>query len=107
VLPDNPGIYAILALDNPFPMDWLFPQDLAGSEDRIIASAKGLSRRGDYLVLFQTFSAFELPSMQALPTAPIGPAYAHGTDLGERILETLEGEKIVCGPFTGVYAPLR
>lgn len=111
VLPDNPGIYAALGLDNPLPLDWLVRGDYAGQTRKIIRAAQRLDRQGGYLVLFQIVSGFELSSLRSLPHAtrrdvPVmiaSPVYDQA--LGRRLVALLHGRHIVCGPFLGVYVP--
>jgi hypothetical protein len=104
VLPDNPGIYPALGLRNPFPIDWMYPNEVEEVRGRIIGSARRLDDRGDYLVLFQTFSAFRLVALDRIdPAEPDAEPFFYGSDLGRRIVESLTGERIACGSFVGVY----
>lgn len=104
VLPDNPGLVPLLGLDNPFPVDWMFAPEIVGSEGRLVAAARSLDRGGDYLVLFQTFNAFDLRSLGDYPVAtPASPVFFHGIPLGEQIRSELSGTRVACGGFTGVH----
>jgi hypothetical protein len=106
VLPDNAGLYPAFGLTNPFPADWLYPPEVAGSETRLLDAAAALDRRGGYLVLFQVTAALALARLPALPAAaPTTPPFAYGTTLGTDILARLHGARIACGPFVGAYAP--
>jgi hypothetical protein len=107
VLPDNPGIYPLLGLRNPFSIDWMLPDETRGVQQRLIDDAIRLDLRGDYLVLFQTFSAFNLRDVGAYPAAtPDSPPFFYGTPLGAQILAALRhGQRIACGGFVGAYAP--
>lgn len=102
ILPDNPGLYPALDLRNPFPIDWMLQDEIANEEKAILATARALDRRGDYLVLFQTRSAFVLWVTPELE--PASPASRPIFSLGGQILETLRGERITCGSFIGRYA---
>lgn len=111
ILPDNPGLYAALGLISPFPLDWVIRGDYAGATAKIVRAAERLERQGNYLVLFQVVSGLELSRMKTLPRAtradsPVmlaSPIY--DPPLARRIIDTLDGRHIVCGPFLGVYEP--
>ncbi len=103
VLPDNAGLYPALRLRNPFPIDWLLPVELEGSEDRILQAAAAVARTGDYLVLLQRFPIDDLAvrrpgqKMRAEDTLPYSPM------LMASLLGRLDGRPITCGPFVGEY----
>jgi hypothetical protein len=104
ILPDNPGIYPALELRNPFPIDWMYFAEIAGHEDRIVSAARQLDRRGDYLVLFQTFKLTALQETAPLPEAtPASRIY--GGPLMRQIRASLHGTQVVCGYFVGIYSP--
>ncbi|GAA3996119.1 hypothetical protein GCM10022247_15090 [Allokutzneria multivorans] len=85
VLPDNAFAYPALGLRNPFPLDWPLPLELVGdARERMLATVPKLNAQGDYLVLFQETGY---------------------TDLEARISAGLNGQRITCGQFTGVWAP--
>jgi hypothetical protein len=106
VLPDNPGIYPALGLRNPFPIDWMYPNEVEKEERRILEVARALERDGDYLVLFQTFSAYRLFQFDDVGEVPASSEpYFHKNELGPRILETLKGTRVTCGWFVGFYRP--
>jgi hypothetical protein len=109
ILPDNPGLYTAFGLHNPFPIDWFLPNDYTGQSGRIVAAAKALDGRGNYLVLFQIVSGFTLASLQRLPVATRQnqPAMFEGIydeTLATRLIAALHGRHIICGPFLGIYA---
>lgn len=83
VLPDSAAVYPLLRLRNPFPSDWMLPQELVGdAESRILKAADRLDRTGGYLVLFR------------------------GDDpLLARIKSRLTAEPVRCGSLVGVWSP--
>lgn len=106
VLPDNPGIYPALGLRQPFPMDWMFENDTAGHNERIVEAAKELDRTGGYLVLFQTFAIEPLPALTDLdPVTTDAVPFSYDGSLTAGILGELSGQRIACGSFVGVYSP--
>lgn len=106
VLPDNAAIYPIFRVRNPFPLDWMFPEEVSGYETRMLMTAKKLDKEGGYLVLFQTFSALDLPRMSAIfPATTSSIPFFYGSDLGRRILDQLHGVRVACGSFVGEYNP--
>jgi len=106
VLPDNPGVYPALRLNNPFPIDWMFPDETRGEEGRILQRARLLDRQGNYLILFQTVSAQSVALLHRLPTAATNAAlFDYGGHLTNEILQALHGERVTCGPFVGSYSP--
>jgi uncharacterized membrane protein len=106
VLPDNAAIYGALGLDNPFPLDWMYPPELVGSEHRILQRADQLSRSGDYLVLVQTVAAQGVADSRIPPDVPPGtPEYLEGIPLGVQVLARLHGQRVACGSFVAVYQP--
>jgi hypothetical protein len=110
VLPDNPGLYAAFGLHNPFPIDWFLPNDYAGHSGQIVAAAGRLQARGNYLVLFQVASGFELAGLERLPvatrhSAPVmANAGIYDPVLAQQLINILRGRHILCGPFLGIYA---
>jgi hypothetical protein len=110
VLPDNPSLYVVFDLHNPFPVDWMWPPEYKGSEQRIRDAASRLSKRGGYLVLFQAVSGFELYQAQQLPKATkrsIPYWHVPEAEFGAELLNTLHGKRITCGSFVGAYDPRR
>ena len=105
VIPDNAGLYAALHLRNPLPLDWLWPDESAGSHDRLLAAATKLDSRGDFLVLSEISNGGNLASNLTLPLAtPKTPPFGYDT-LPPQIFDSLHGRRFTCGPFLGVYRP--
>jgi hypothetical protein len=107
VLPENAAIYPALNLRNPFPIDWMWPDSMRGSEARILATTDRLNRDGDYLVLFQTIGEPELVSGSSLPPATLGSQIHAYTPIAAEIYDRLSGERTTCGTFLVVYSPAR
>lgn len=105
VLPDNPGLYPALGLDNPFPIDWMYPAEIAGSEDRILQVARQLGSECDYLILFQTVTVFGLRGLRELPRATTESRPYFGWPFLANIMMLLHGQRVACGSLVGVYAP--
>jgi hypothetical protein len=108
VLPANPAVYPALRLRNPFPIDWMFPQDFNRSYPRLVAAAEELDRVGDYLVLFQTQPGPSLWSLPSLPNASSSTPIFHYDDphrTPTEIYARLTGRRIPCGSFIAVYSP--
>ena len=108
VLPDNPGLYPVLDLSNPLPLDWAYPPEYVGAEETVIAAARETVRRGGYLVMFQTFSAFDLRSHADLADAgPETPPFTYGDATLARIAELFAtaSSRVECGSFVAYYAP--
>jgi hypothetical protein len=106
IFPDNPAMYSLLGLHNPFPTDWLWPKSLLGSQDWIVSVARRLHSEGHFLVLFQTIPASALRDVGALPSATNKtPPFDYGNGLADKILSTVGGKKVLCGPFVGRYSP--
>jgi hypothetical protein len=103
-LPDNPGIYPALGLMNPFPMDWMYPNEVRNESKRVLSVATSLDRSGAYLVMFQTFAAFDLPSLKRfVPAQRDSRIFFYNSALGDAIESRLHGRQVLCGPFRGVY----
>ena len=109
VLPDNPFVYPALGVRNPFPIDWPLPAELvADTRERLAATADGLDRDGDYLVLFQTVTDGDLaagapvPATVAADAPPVDP-----TGIAADLRARLSGSPVTCGSFVGVWAPPR
>jgi hypothetical protein len=104
LLPDNPGLYPLLGLRNPFHVDWWLPAER--TTDHSARTARAVSRLnedGDWLVLFQSFDASKLSMMRPNAVGLSGSPYAHAED-DRGVLRDLEGEAVTCGPFTGEYS---
>jgi hypothetical protein len=96
VLPNNAGIYPVLHLHDPLPLDWLWIDEIGGSNDKILGAARSLDRQGDYLVLFETQDASVVPMVGLQP----GPV-----PLAPDVFNLLHGRQSRCGPFLAVYSP--
>lgn len=109
VLPDNAFAYTAFDLRNPFPNDWPLPLELVGGSGRLMLdAADALDRDGDYLVLFQTVGPGELAAEAPVPdaVAPDAPILSR-SGLEEVIRSELDGVRISCGSFVGVWSPRR
>ncbi|MDT7800354.1 MAG: hypothetical protein QOI78_3787 [Actinomycetota bacterium] len=109
VLPDNPFVYPVFHLHNPFPMDWPLPQELVGStRQQMLDTAHRLDRDGDYLVLFQTIPVEVLTAAGPVPqnVTPDTPIFARFW-VEPAVRAALTGQQVTCGSFTGVWAPRR
>ncbi len=109
VLPDNPFVYPVFKVRNPFPSDWPLPMELTGdAETRMVDTARRLAAEGDYLVLFQTVQAETLyvggpvPARVAPDAKPV-----EKSEVEPKIRKALTGQRVSCGSFTGVWAPRR
>ena len=108
-------MYMVLGLSNPFPIDWMYPNDFIGSSHRLVQAARTLDRQGDYLALFQTVPVETLDqysvtaynglvgAARKLVTAPLPYSY----EPLQQIRDALHGEALSCGTFVGVYDPPR
>ena len=114
VLPENTAMYPALSLNNPFPIDWMWPDAMHGSVPRINAATDWLNSHGDYLVLFLTVATAQVASGSPVPAAtPDTPVYAYSsvtadlpyTSLPAKIYSQLKGERLTCGSFLAVYSP--
>ena len=104
ILPENAGMYPALGLNNPFPIDWIWPLDVHGSESRIVATTDWLNQHGDYLVMFQTIDAPQVLAGTLTPARPDSPIYAF-TPIPQEIYSRLNGSRSTCGTFLVVYSP--
>ena len=109
VLPDNPFVYPVLGLHNPFPIDWPLPMELvADTRERMAETAERLDARGDYLVLFQTVSDAQLATGAPVPsTVPATSPVVDPAGIADMISTRLQGRLITCGSFVGIWAPRR
>jgi hypothetical protein len=96
MLPNNAAMYPVLHLHDPLPLDWLWIDEIGGSDAQILSAARALDQQGDYLVLFETQDASVVPIEGLQP----GPAA-----LAPDILGVLHGRQSRCGPFIAVYSP--
>jgi len=107
ILPENAAMYPALGLTNPFPIDWLWPYDVHGSESRIVETTDQLNWTGDYVVLFQTVDEAQIVGGNSLPAAMEGSTITTYTPLTDEIYARLKGIRTTCGSFLVVYAPAR
>jgi hypothetical protein len=105
VLPDNPGVYAVFDLHNPFSADWMLNAEMVGMKDRLMKEGRRVDREGDYLVMFQTFSAFRLQSHAADPDATVQTPLYWGDFGVEALQRQLTGTRVACGLFVAFYKP--
>jgi hypothetical protein len=105
ILPENAAMYPALGLDNPFPIDWMWPDDVHGSEARILSTVDRLNAVGDYLVLFQTIGEPQIVGGDALPSATSDSTVKAYTPIPAEIYARLNGVKTTCATFLVVYSP--
>ena len=105
ILPENAAMYPALSLTNPFPIDWIWSEDIHGSEARILATTDRLNREGDYLVMFQTIGEPGIVNGPSLPPATLDSNVLPSTDLPSQIYARLRGTRTTCGTFLVVYSP--
>ncbi len=105
ILPENAAMYPALSLTNPFPIDWIWSEDIHGSEARILATTDRLNSEGDYLVMFQTIGEPGIVNGPSLPPATLDSNVLPSTDLPSQIYARLHGMRTTCGTFLVVYAP--
>lgn len=109
VLPDNPFVYPVFKVRNPFPMDWPLPMEMTGdAAARMVDAAHRLETEGDYLVLFQSVRAEDLYVGGPVPDHVAPDAKTVGKSAIEpAIREALTGQRISCGSFAGIWAPRK
>jgi hypothetical protein len=105
VLPDNPGLYPLLGLSNPFSTDWWLPEERTRDHSsKVELTIQRLNGTDGWLVLFQSFGAFTLPRRTLEQVSAAGTPFAYEpTDAG--LLSRLNGQDIQCLSFTGKYKP--
>ncbi|MGI8828882.1 MAG: hypothetical protein ACR2I5_03800 [Candidatus Limnocylindria bacterium] len=108
VLPDNPAVYPAFGWVNPFPLDFFFPPEYAGSRDRLVASAHDVAADGDYLVLFQRVRADSLLN-RGIDLSGGDGEHTYDPALTDELRQILgaAGEPVSCGAFDGFQAPAR
>lgn len=106
VVPDAPGLPALLGRTNPLPVDWWYPPELPPDLSRVWSSVAAADRDGDYLVMFQTVGADGLSLLGGLPTAMEASTLADypGGSI-TRLRAGLGGEQVLCGSFVAVHRP--
>ena len=105
VLPDGPGLYPFLGLQNPFDSDWwLGSERVPDKGARDSKTVDELNRTSNWLVLVQSYFVFDLATMKVADVSKVSKPFFHdGQDL--QIMDALQGEDIVCDSFTGKYRP--
>jgi hypothetical protein len=94
VLPGPAIVSPIMNLDSPFSVDWVYPHEIAGSEDRLVAEARRLNTSGNYLVLVP---AADDGASAGTPLASTDPVL-------ERMLHELTGTRSTCGAFVAIHS---
>ena len=103
ILPDGPGLYPLLGIHNPFEIDWwLNAEQSPDHPGRVDATIDALNARGDWLVLVQSYSLFELPKLALDEVDDRGRPFAY-TAADKAILDRLNGESVECGSLSGEY----
>ena len=106
VHPDNAVLYDALGLKNPLPIDWIYELDYDGAEDQLRDSVRALARRGGYLLLLQTVRAEDINDLAELPPArPEVPIVTRDAPFLVFMVNTLDGRRISCGSFHGLWRP--
>jgi hypothetical protein len=104
VLPDNPVIYQVFDLNDPFPLDWMWPPEYASSPGRIIDAARALRAHGDYLVLYQPVYGFDLAKFSVSQLQGHRGVLVRADPLLRKIDAQLRsGRSVTCGVFSGRY----
>ncbi len=106
VFPDDPFIYPVMRLHDPFPLDWPLPMEMVGdARQRTLTTMARLNHDGHYLVLFQTVDSLALGRESAVPdtVAPSAPIVTE-SGIEPAILNGLHGQRITCGSLVGVYS---
>lgn len=103
IIPDNPGLYPLLGLRNPFPSDWWLDQERSIDHNfRVARAVRDLNGSSDWLVLFQSYPAVSLPTLDLREVSSVIQPFAHvGTDT--QILRLLDGIDVRCGSLQGKY----
>lgn len=101
VVPDNPAMFPVLDLDNPLPSNSLFPQEIFGSEQRVIAAFADLNHSPERVaILYQVVDPailFQEPEVtQAGPDVPLHVHYAPALLAA---FNQQQGDRSYCGPF--------
>src|SRR5207248_4038300 len=109
-LPEETATNVVLSLQDPFPIDWMWPDDYQGSYDRFLQTADRLNETGDYAIFFQTSGYPTILDDGTVPPAgPDSPLYhyfdAHQAPL--EVYQRLHGRRIACGTYVVVYSPAR
>jgi hypothetical protein len=104
VIPDNPFLYPAMGIPNPLPIDWLYPPEIRGSEERLREAARRLEREGDYLVLVQGVDGYQIAyhdlPQEIVATSALGAPQSPVRE----ITSILTGTWTVCGSFVAIHA---
>ena len=104
VLPENAAIYPALGLHDPFPIDWMWPDDIHGSEASILSTVTRLNASGDYLVMFQTVDEPQVVAGALTPATPDSKIATY-TPIVNQVYAGLAGARSTCGTFLVIYSP--
>ena len=105
VLPDGPGLYPLLDMNNPFESDWWLPAEKSRDhEARVNETIDKLNSGGDWLVLFQSYSLFTLSKMRITNVNTLSHPFSYVSG-DTRVLEKLKGMEVKCGSLSGKYMP--
>lgn len=101
VVPDNPAMYPVLDLDNPLPINSLYPQEFYGSERRVIDAFAALNTSPERVaILYQVFDPAVASVLDEMPQAGPGiPVHAHFYPPLFEAVDQQRGDRSYCGPF--------
>lgn len=103
IFPDNPGLYPLLSIENPFSSDWRLKQEITKDfAARTSEDIKMLNSIDGWLVLFQSYSATEISQKTFEDLIKSGEIYAH-IEADKAILSRLSGVPVTCDSFSGEY----
>jgi hypothetical protein len=103
VLPDNPGLYPLLGLRNPFDRDWFLVEETTlDTQSRIKKDIFELNQSTDWLVLIQSYSAADIKTLSPTEVNVNGlPFYYQESD--RKLINELQGSDVLCESFSGRY----
>jgi hypothetical protein len=105
LIPDNPGLYPLLGLNNPFATDWWLAAERTGDfESKTSQAISDLNSHSHWLVLFQSYAASSLSDFNENQVGQTGASFFH-VDSDSRLIEQLQGTQVTCGSFLGIYRP--
>jgi hypothetical protein len=105
VLPDNPGLYPLLGLRNPFPSDWWLSWERSvDHEAKVTLALDALHRTAHWLVLFQSYDASTLPTRTIPQVSAPGLPFAYVPQDIE-LVDRIQGQPVRCGSLSGEYRP--
>lgn len=102
LLPDNPGLYSLLELDNAFSADWFYPPEIASAKDMLLSEANSLRSQHNWVLLLQTQPATELATSAPLPTATSDSAVFDYDGTAHEVRYLVGGRVSSCGPFVKI-----